>query len=939
MSLDARYRLLCLASLFLVFPSDSLAWLLCPDGSVRLRMHLSDRPKKLMDSPTHVRSRGKRLRMTSLAVVVLAACAIPAVLSRRATDPLKTARELVLQGRTEEALDLLNRQLQSDPEDDARLLYATLAAETEPDRALEQLRLIEPGSEKASEAARAIDDLIFRLEEHDLAEPVLEDLCRRHAEDASLKRLLAGVLIRSRKGHRAMDVLQEALELEPNSVDGLLLLADAYDSVGRRTYMIEPLRRVVELEPDSYIAHANLAYAERFASELQAAEQDARWCLERRPYDVKMRLLLARILRDQGQQDAALEECRRAAAVDPDDPDCRVLQAQLLMHERKFERVLEILSPLVRFARDSPEIRTLIRQAREMREQARTGVPSTASLTGIPSVAPITFADVAAEAGVTFRHWSPLTPERHLHLVMGSGAGWLDLDHDHWPDLLLGQGRAFSDEVPLAEGSADSDGNRRAFDRLYRNIDGTSFVDVTGTCGLKNPDYTMGIACGDWNDDGFTDLFVSCFGPNRLYVNRGDGTFDDVSDVLGANPPAFSASATWGDINGDGLIDLFVTNYIDVDPYDYKLCRVIHDGQEVMIGCHPHYEQPVPDTVYLNQGDGRFLDASEQVGLTPESAKQGLGVVCSDLDGDGDLDFFVANDTVENQLWINDGGILTDQAVLSGVATNRHGEREAGMGIAIGDVTGNGLQDLFLTHFYFETNTLYRNEGNLLFLDVTDESGLGPPGRLRLGFGTSLLDGDCDGWLDLFIANGHIHTRLQEVDRTEPFEQKALMLRNQGKGQFVDVSARSGDYFLKDVVGRGVAAADFDRDGRRDLAVVHLNDDASLLRNVTASERRETHLQLVGTGPGRDAIGATLVIEANGRRQVRIRPGSSSYLSCDDGRISVCLDSNESPVDVRIIWPGGHEQRWDAVTLARENMVVQGSSTIVPLPEVPVAGN
>ncbi len=520
----------------------------------------------------------------------------------------------------------------------------------------------------------------------------------------------------------------------------------------------------------------------------------------------------------------------------------------------------------------------------------------------------IRFNDVAEAAGIRFQHHSPLSPERHIHLFMGSGLAWTDYDRDGRPDLFFCQGRAWN------KNDNDTQHKPTRSNQLFRNLRDGTFTDVTQAAGFADVRYSMGVAVGDYDNDGFSDLYVSNFGRNAFYRNNGDGTFTEQAAKLGLDDERYGASCTWADIDGDGNLDLFVVNYLKIDRNNYPLCHHKEAGLKLAASCHPRYLPAEFDILYHNEGDGRFTDVSQQSGLRKGQARQGLGIIAADLDGDNDVDFYVANDSVPNQLWVNQGdGTFRDRGILSGTAVNRTGRWEAGMGVVAGDVDGDGRFDLFVTNYFRETNTLYRNEGANFFLDVTDEVGLAAPSRLVLSFGTSLLDADNDGWLDLFVANGHVQDRFERFGRNEPFAQLPQFFRNDRGRRFQEVSRKVGDYFRRKVVGRGSAAADFDRDGRCDLAVLHLNGAAALLRNESESIGKSLQVQLVGISSNRDAIGAVVEVTVGKRRLLRSRIGSSSYLSCDEGPLLIGIGESRTVDRLSVRWPSGRREHWPAV--------------------------
>lgn len=531
------------------------------------------------------------------------------------------------------------------------------------------------------------------------------------------------------------------------------------------------------------------------------------------------------------------------------------------------------------------------------------------------SAGEIRFVDVAADVGLDFRHHSPLTPERHLHLFMGSGVGWLDYDGDGWPDLFAAQGAAFP--RTKATDSALSD-------QLFRNRQG-QFTSVAAPAGIQDFEYSMGVAVGDFDNDGFADLFVSAYGPNSLYHNNGDGTFTKVDDQPILADPRFGASCTWADIDADGDLDLYVTNYLKLDPENYPLCSHQELGKRYPGGCHPRYQQHEHDQLLRNNGDGTFSDISQESGILAETPRAGLGVVLCDFDDDGDTDFYVANDTVNNQLWVNDGkGAFVDDALLMGVAVNGFGVAEAGMGVVSGDIDRDGLMDLFVTNYFNETNTFYRND-RLAFTDVTAEFGLAAPSKQRLGFGTSLFDADNDGALDIFVANGHVQSYPPELDRKAPFAQLQQFYHNVEGRRFEEVSTSCGPYFQQPRVGRSSAVADFNKDGRADLAVLHLNDRLALLRNETAATDNRATFHLVGRTSNRDAIGARVVSKVGDRTSVQFCQGSQGYLSSDFRRVCVALGSENQVDSIQIRWPSGITETWSSFVAGEDYVLREGT--------------
>lgn len=557
----------------------------------------------------------------------------------------------------------------------------------------------------------------------------------------------------------------------------------------------------------------------------------------------------------------------------------------------------------------SPSSTGSAKSGHEPKPAVAVGPPQTpfeAKTLALPASSPFRFQDVAEEAGIRFLHHSPLTPERHAHLVYGSGLGWFDFDRDGWPDLYCCQGATYRAGQPEANPSSRDDPS----DALLFNRHG-SFVDVTEPARLVEAGYSMGIAAADYDNDGFPDLCVTGYGENVLYHNQGDGTFSKQTLPQGKSSGRLSASCAWADVDGDGNLDLYVTNYAQLDAKDYPLCEHVEGAKRMYVVALPRLLQALPDSLYRNCGDGRFEDVSAEAGVTAVPSQCGLGVVAADLDEDGDVDFYVSNDMGPNFLWENRGsGTFVDRGLEAGAAMNRNGACEAGMSVEAADFDGDGRFDLFVTNFFHETNTFYRNEGNLLFSDVTHEIGLGAPSKLRLGFGTCALDFDGDAFLDLLVINGHVHDRLHEIGRDEPFAQLPLLFRNERGSRFSEVSAGSGRYFTEPHVGRGAAAADFDRDGDADVAVNHLNGPASLLRNDTTPAGGWLNIELIGTVSNRSGVGAVLTVDLGRQRLIRTRQAGSGYCSCGEERLLIGVGDAARVQRVSVRWPSGRQQSW-----------------------------
>jgi len=505
---------------------------------------------------------------------------------------------------------------------------------------------------------------------------------------------------------------------------------------------------------------------------------------------------------------------------------------------------------------------------------------------------PFHFVDVARSAGIHFVHISGSREQLLIVESMSSGAAFVDVDGDDDQDLFLVNSTRF--EAPDTGG-----------DRLYRNDGNGTFTDVTGGSGLgAERGWGMGCAAGDADGDGHVDLYVTRWGENILYQNRGDGTFERVRGHV--EDPSWSTSAAFADVDVDGRLDLFVANYVTFDaahpPQGGEACTG-YKGLEVY--CGPHGMEPQANRLYRNDGGGLFTDVSLAAGVDAHRHAS-LGVVFADLDDDGDPDLYVANDGHPNVLYRNDGDwLLEEVGAFAGAAYSEAGRIQAGMGVAAGDVDGDGHADLFVTHFSEDVNTLYRNLGGLGFVDNTAGCRLTGAVRPYLGWGTGFADFDTDGWLDLFAVNGHIYPQVDELPSGPRYGQRNLLYRNVA-GVFEEVGRDSGPGWAIEAVSRGAAVADYDDDGDPDLLVMNLNGAPSLLRNVGASGNGWVGFDLRGAAG--HAVGARVELWTAAGRQVREVRRGSGYLSQSDPRVLFGLGREESVERVVIRWPGGREQ-------------------------------
>ena len=502
------------------------------------------------------------------------------------------------------------------------------------------------------------------------------------------------------------------------------------------------------------------------------------------------------------------------------------------------------------------------------------------------------FREVAAEWQAGFRHHHGGSGERYMVETMVGGIVIFDFDADGDEDLFFVDG-----------GSLPGYKGEPAVSKLLRN-DGGRFIDWTDRAGLRVEAYGVGGTAGDIDGDRDLDLYVTAFGANQMFLNQGDGTFTDVTQASGTADERWNASAAFADVDRDGDLDLYVAGYTDFTIETHKVCRT----GELIGYCQPEAYRPIGDRLFRNQGDGRFLDDSGAAGIEALSSAAGLGVVFGDLDEDRWPDLYVANDQYPNLLLQNKrDGTFDDVSLLSGVAYSDTGAAEAGMGVDMGDVDGDGHLDIMVTNFELETNALYKNMGGALFVDSRWVSDIAEPSYLFLAFGVDLADLDLDGDLDMVVANGHINDTAPELLDRSTYEQRNQVFQNDGSGRFKEVDA--GLDVVR--VSRGLASADLDGDGDLDLVVVNSNDLAEVYENRLARERPWLLVDLDGSKSNRHGIDAWLALEAGGRRQVRHVRTASSYLSQNALSAHFGLGEVQDATAVLTIdWPSGRSQRW-----------------------------
>ncbi|MGZ4814723.1 MAG: CRTAC1 family protein [Terriglobales bacterium] len=522
--------------------------------------------------------------------------------------------------------------------------------------------------------------------------------------------------------------------------------------------------------------------------------------------------------------------------------------------------------------------------------------------------------DVTGAAGIQFKHNSGAYGGKFLPETMGSGCAFFDYDGDGWQDILLINGMDWPGHK-----------RQRSTMKLYRNNRNGTFTDVTNAAGLDIEMYGMGVAIGDYNNDGFPDLFVTCVGQSRLFKNTGHGKFVDVTESSGLGKRlGFSTSALWFDFDRDGLLDLFVCNYVKWSPETDVFCSV--DGKHKAY-CTPEAYRGDTCWLFKNLGNGKFEDITPSSGIFDTSSKS-LGVAMFDYDRDGWPDLLVANDTQPNKLYKNlHNGKFRDVALDAGLAFSAEGKARAGMGVDVADFENSGQPGVAITNFDNEMIGFYRQQGAGNFVDVASGNGIGKVSRNTLGFGCIFADMELDGALDLIAVNGHIDETVRNV-RNVGYAQAPEIFLNQGRGAFVDVAAEVGGGFARPKVGRGLAYGDFDRDGDIDVLMTTNNGPAYLFRNDQMGGNKSIRFKLTGTKSNRDAIGAVVRVYYNGVSQMRMVKSGSSYLSQSESPVTFGLGKSDQVERVMIEWPSGKSEEFKKLAAGKEYECVEGKGVV-----------
>lgn len=509
--------------------------------------------------------------------------------------------------------------------------------------------------------------------------------------------------------------------------------------------------------------------------------------------------------------------------------------------------------------------------------------------------AEILFEDVTLQAGIKFKHVLGRSGQKYILETVGSGCAFFDYDNDGNLDIYFVNGSSLPGSAPITAKNA-----------LYRNSGDHSFTEVTALAEVGDEKYGVGCCVGDYDNDGFLDIYVTNFGQNILYRNNGDGSFSDVTEAAGAGEKRWSSSAAFLDYDKDGDLDLYVANYLDFRLEDNKSCGY----KNLLTYCGPSQYKGISDILYRNNGAGTFTEVTIQAGVSNPEGK-GLGVVGGDYDNDGDIDIYVANDDTQNFLYRNSGdGKFSEVSLLAGVGFSENGEAEGSMGVSFGDYDNDGYLDLVVTNYQNQVNTLYHNDGNGLFSDVSYISGFGSISYSYVGWGVGFIDYDNDGWLDLFVANGHLQDNIEEYDKTSSYRQRNRLFKNERDGRFREIASRLPlrDGLSLIASSRGAAFGDYDNDGDIDILISNSDESPNLLKNEVGNKNRWLGIKAVGSRSNRDAIGARIKIVTGNKAQIKEITSGGSYASQSDLRLLFGLETAEQVDVIEVRWPNGSVQ-------------------------------
>jgi hypothetical protein len=526
------------------------------------------------------------------------------------------------------------------------------------------------------------------------------------------------------------------------------------------------------------------------------------------------------------------------------------------------------------------------------------------------SRAQVTFRDITQQAGIHFSHNNGATGKKYLPETMGPGCAFIDYDNDGYPDVLLINGTNLVGSGPSTTM------------QLYHNNHNGTFTDVTAKSGLAVPMFGMGVAVGDYDNDGFDDIFVTTLGQSHLFHNNGNGTFADVTKSAGMwGPNEFSTSAAWVDYDRDGKLDLVIANYVQWTPQTDIFCTL--DGSRKSY-CTPEAYKGASVRLWHNLGNGKFEDATVKAGLFDNTAKS-LGIAMADVNGDGWPDLIIANDTQPNKLYVNKtNGTFSENGVSSGIAFSEDGVARAGMGVDAVDYDRSGRPSILIGNFSNQMMALYHNEGNTLFVDEAPRSEVGRKSLLTLGFSCFFFDYDNDGWPDIFVANGHIENEIEKIQKRVKYAQPSHLFHNQGKGQFAEATGDVGPTLGTPRVARGAAYADIDNDGDLDLMISSNHSPALLLRN-DGGTNKSVRIKLVGTKSNRDGIGAVVNVRAGSDKQNQMLRSGSGYLSASELVLTFGMAQHTQADEIEIRWPSGQVDQLKNVAAGQTVVVKEGA--------------